>query len=84
MEAKLLRITDELHLYCQANAYFAQTLRQAFRESILNREHIKMNGAYDVSNLEACKDLAVLSRLTVSNSRKSESNMCVKKGQKMS
>lgn len=41
-----------------------------------------MNGACDVSNLETCKDLAVLSRLTVINSRKSESNICVKEGRK--
>lgn len=41
-----------------------------------------MNGAYNVSNLETCKDLAVLSTLTVINSRKSESNICVKEGRR--
>lgn len=75
--------TDQLQLYCQANAAFAQTLRRAFRESLLKREHvIKMSGVYNVGNLETCKDLAMLSRLTVINSRKSESNICVKEGQK--
>lgn len=80
MEAKLLSSTDQLQLYCQA--YFAQTLRRAFRESVLKREHvIKMSVVYNVSNLETRKDLAVLSRLTVINS-KNQSNICVKEGQK--
>lgn len=71
MKLKLPSSTDELLSRFQENAYFAQTLKQAFRGSIGESGCIQMNAPYNFSNLETCKDLAVLSRLTVVNSRNS-------------
>lgn len=79
---KLPSSTDELHSCCQANARFAQTLKQAFRGSLGESGYIEMNGAYNFSNLETCKDLAVVSRLTVVNSSNSELNIYIKEGEK--
>lgn len=66
---KLPSSIDELHSCCQANGDFAQTVKPAFRESIGESGYIKINRVYNFSNLEICKYMAVVSRLTVVNAR---------------
>jgi len=49
---KLLSSTDYLHLCCQANANFAQTLKQTSRGSTGESGYVKINEAYHFSNLK--------------------------------